>query len=138
MRRIWSVVLPLALLACAESPTGLRDELVLEVQQSQAGEESAVVQGAQGGVVVSGVFTTPGSGWTLRAYYALGTDGEVTLWVSSYPPAGPSLGVITGLAYRAAIPLPPGAHDVAVVHFDQRTDGPARNIASGRVTVARQ
>lgn len=131
------MVLPLALLACTGSPTGLRDELVLEVQASQVAEESASVEGAQGGVVVNGVYRAPGSGYTLRAYYHLGTEGEVTLWVSSFPPAGPSLGVITGLAYRVTIPLPPGAHDVSVTHFDQRTEGPSRNIATERVTVAR-
>ena len=135
MRRIWSVLLPLSLMAC-ESPTSLQDELVLEVQQSEANEESAVVQGAQGGVVVSGVYTAPGSGYTLRAYYHAGGDGEVTLFVAGYPPAA-SLSVISGHAYRAAIPLAPGTHKVSVVHFDQRTDGPGRTVATGQVTVTR-
>lgn len=137
MRRIWSVFLPLALMACAESPTGVRgDELVLQVQDSEANSESAAVQGVQGGVAVSGVYVAPGSGYTLRAAYHTGRGGEVTLFVSGFPP-DVSLGVISGHAYRATVPLPSGVHTVTVVHFDQRTSGGGRTVATGEVTVAR-
>lgn len=136
MRRIWSVLLPLSLMACTESPTSLRDDLVLEVQQAAAEQESATVEGAQGGVVVSGVYVAPTSGYTLRAAYHAGRDGDVTLFVSGFPPDA-AFGVVTAQGYRVSIPLPAGAHSVSVVHFDQRGDGPSRNVATGQVTVTR-
>jgi hypothetical protein len=136
MRRIWSVLLPLSLMACTENPAALRDELVLEVQQAAADQESAVVEGAQGGVVVSGVYVAPTSGYTLRAAYHAGRDGDVTLFVSGFPPDA-GFGVVSGHAYRVSIPLPAGSHTVRVVHYDQRSEGPSRNVATGQVTVAR-
>lgn len=137
MRRIWSVILPLALMACAESPTGVRgDEAVLQVQDSEANDESAAVKGVQGGVSVSGVYVAPGSGYTLRAAYHTGRGGDVMLFVSGIP-ADVSLGVISGHAYRATLPLSAGTHTVTVVHFDQRTSNGGRTIATHEVTVAR-
>jgi hypothetical protein len=87
MGRIWLVVRPLALMACTGSATGARDELVLEVQQSQVAEESAVVEGAQGGAMVMGVhggprlrlhaarILPPGEGWRSDAVGELVSAG---------------------------------------------------------------
>jgi Flp pilus assembly CpaE family ATPase len=101
MRRIWSVLLPLALAAC-DNPAALRDELVLQVQPSQVGD-----------------------------------DGEVVLFISSYPGEGAGTGA-AALAYEISIPLSPGTRDVRVSHFDQRAgSGNSRTVAAGQVTVTR-
>jgi hypothetical protein len=137
MRRIWSVLLPLALVACSENPVGRQAEVVLEVQEAEAAVEGAVVEGVQGGVLVRGVYVAPTSGYTLRAFVRESPNGDVAVTVGGYPPAG-AFHVITGLGYRVTVPLSPGTRTVSVRHFAAGNPVEnSRDIATQQVTVSR-
>ena len=136
MRAVLTVLLVLGLAACSESLTGPRQELALEQQQSETAADSAVVEGVQGGVVVSGVYSAWSSGYTLRAEYRAGSYGRVTVFIIGIPPTGPALAVISGHSYRAEVPLPAGTYAVTVVHDTEgdRGRGP-RTVTTERVSV---
>lgn len=137
MKRIWSVVVPLALLAACERPPTWGSDVVVQSQEAATDEETAWVEGATGGVVVNGVYQAPSPGYRLGAYYQR-TGGEVKLVVNAHPPQGPDFAVVTGKSYRLTIPLPAGRYTVRVVHEDEATDGPgARTVARQQVTVTR-
>lgn len=137
MKRIWPVLLPLALMACSDNPVW-QDGLVLEVQASAADAEGAVVEGARGGVAVRGVYLAPTSGYTLRAFYHEGRGGDVLVTVGGYPPAEGAFAVVTPLEYRVTVPLAPGTRTVTVRHFGARdADQGTREVARRQVTVAR-
>lgn len=136
MRRTWSAVLLLsfALAACG-SPVAWGADLVLERREAQSAEDSAAVRGAQGGIVVDGVYRAPSTGFALRAYYDV-SGGDVTVYVSGYPPEGGTLPAVTGLGYHITFGLPAGTYDVTVRHEDQDAGNPApRDVATAEVTV---
>lgn len=137
MRRIWSVLLPLALMACSDNPVGRHAELVLEVQQAAVAAEGATVEGRQGGVGVRGVYVAPTSGYTLRAFVHEAAVGDVLVTVSGYPPDG-AFPVISGLEYRASVPLAAGTRTVTVRHVGGgSTPESTRDIVTQQVTVSR-
>jgi hypothetical protein len=137
MKRIWSVVVPLALLAACERPPTWGSDVVVQSQEAATDEESAGVEGATGGIVVNGIYQAPSPGYTLRAYYQR-TGDEVKLVVNAHPPQGPDFAVITGKSYRVSIPVPAGTYSVRVVHEDEGTGDPgSRTVTRQRVTVSR-
>lgn len=137
MRRIGSVLLPLALIACSENPVGHQAEVVLEVQQAAVAEEGATVEGVHGGVSVRGVYVAPTSGYALRAFVHQAAGGDVLVTVQGYPPNA-AFHVITGLEYRVTIPLTPGRRRVSVRHVGGgSTPESIRDIITQQVTVSR-
>ncbi|HEX6371164.1 MAG TPA: hypothetical protein VF006_19755 [Longimicrobium sp.] len=138
MRRIWSVLLPLALAACSENPVGRQADVVLEVQASAIDMEDAVVEAVQGGVAVRGVYVAPTSGYTLRAFVRESAGGDVVVTVGGYPPDA-AFHVVSGLEYRATIPLAPGTRTVSVRHFGGGDPpGSPRDVTRQQVTVSRR
>lgn len=138
MKQPWSaILLSLALAACG-SPTSWSEELVIESSPAQATADAATVEGATGGLVVSGVYQAPGTGYTLRAYYNVLGD-EVTLNVGGYGlGAGATRGAATGQGYRISIPVSAGTYRVRVTHHDQDGgDANSRQVASAEVVVRR-
>lgn len=137
MRRIWSVLLPLALMARSENPVGRQAELVLEVQQAAVAEGGATVEGVNGGLSVRGVYVAPTSGYALRAFVHEAPGGNVLVTVEGYPPNA-AFHVISGLEYRVSIPLAPGRRSVTVRHVGAgSTPESTRDVVTQQVTVSR-
>jgi hypothetical protein len=137
MRRIWSVLLPLALMACSENPVARQAELVLEVQQAAVAEEGATVEGVQGGLSVRGIYVAPTSGYALRAFVRERGNGEVLVTVAGYPPNA-AFHVISGLEYRVSISIAPGRRTVTVRHVGGgSTPESTRDVVTQQVTVSR-
>jgi hypothetical protein len=136
MKRIWSAVLLSLALAACESPTSWGKDLVIEPRPAQTAADSATVEGASGGMVVHGVYRTPGTGYTLRAWYDFVGD-EVTVHVEGNPPAdGGVRPASTGSGYRISIPFASGTYTVRVVHQDQGDGNPSpRDVATAEITI---
>ncbi|HEU0302047.1 MAG TPA: hypothetical protein VFR37_21510 [Longimicrobium sp.] len=137
MKRIWSVVLALVLAACAENPVGLQQALVLQAEPSQAEEESAVIEGAVGAVVVRGVYDNAAEG-TLVAHFHEGRDG-VRVYIGSTPQTNLPLQAPGKVSYHASVPVRGGTHRVRVFHLDTSAGfTTSREIARDAVTIPRQ
>ncbi|HEX2207042.1 MAG TPA: hypothetical protein VHG93_05120 [Longimicrobium sp.] len=133
MRRFSLVLVSLALAACSDDPAGPGDELTLKVEQAEVVRETAAVEGAAGAVVVQGTYVAPSSGYTLRADYRV-TSGGVIVSITGVPP-GIGFHVISGLDYRATVPLPAGTHTVRVIHGEADRDATRHLVARQQVTV---